>query len=78
VPTSELPDQALAATIRRLREERGETQEDVVFNSGLSVTAYVRTERGVSNPAWTTVKRIAAAFDMSVAELAKAVENTED
>jgi transcriptional regulator with XRE-family HTH domain len=60
-----------------LREERGETQEDVVFNAGLSVTSYVRTERGESNPAWTTVKRIAAALDMPVSELAKAVEDAE-
>jgi transcriptional regulator with XRE-family HTH domain len=75
VPTSEPPDPALAAAIRRLRDERGETQETVIHRSGLSVTAYVRAERGVSNPAWTTVRKIAAALDVTVAELARAAED---
>jgi transcriptional regulator with XRE-family HTH domain len=74
VPTSERPDQALAAAIRRLRERRGETQEAVIHRSGLSVTAYVRAERGVSNPAWTTVLKIAAALDVTITELAQATE----
>ncbi len=74
MPTSEPPDPALAAAIRRLREQRGETQEAVIHRSGLSVTAYVRAERGVSNPAWTTVLKIAAALDVTIAELAQATE----
>jgi transcriptional regulator with XRE-family HTH domain len=74
VPTSEPPNLALAAAIRRLREERGETQEAVIHRSGLSVTAYVRTERGVSNPAWTTVLKIAAALGVTITELAQATE----
>ncbi len=76
MPTREPPDPALAAAIRRLRAERGMTQEDVIHRSGLSVTAYVRAERGTSNPAWTTVARIAAGLGVSVSELAQATEDT--
>ncbi len=46
----------------------------MIHRSGLSVTAYVRAERGVSNPAWTTVLKIAAALDVTIMELAQATE----
>ncbi len=75
MPTSDPPDPALAVAIRRLREARGETQEAVIHRSGLSVTAYVRAERGVSNPAWTTVRKIAAALNVTTAELAQAADD---
>jgi transcriptional regulator with XRE-family HTH domain len=76
MPTSAEADLALAATLRRLRHERGETQEDLAHKARLTVAALARIERGVANPAWTTVKRIAAALDISLAALAEAVERT--
>ncbi|HLM84622.1 MAG TPA: helix-turn-helix transcriptional regulator [Solirubrobacteraceae bacterium] len=67
-------DPALAATLRRMRLERGETQEDLAHRAGLTVAAFARIERGNANPTWTTVRRIAAALGVTVAALAEAVE----
>ncbi len=68
-------DAALAATFRRLRAERGDTQEDLAHRAGLTVAAFARIERGHANPTWTTVTRIAAALDISLAALGEAVEH---
>jgi transcriptional regulator with XRE-family HTH domain len=67
-------DAALAATLRRLRNERGETQEDLAHRAGLTVAAFARIERGHANPTWTTVTRIAGALEISLAALGEAVE----
>jgi transcriptional regulator with XRE-family HTH domain len=68
------PDPALAATVRRLRVERGDTQEDMAHEAGLTVAAFARIERGHANPTWTTVRRIATALEVSLATLAEAIE----
>ena len=67
-------DPALAATVRRMRIERGDTQEDLAHRAGLTVAAFARIERGHANPTWTTVKRIAEALEISLVTLAEAVE----
>jgi len=67
-------DVALAATVRRLRTERGETQEDLAHRAGLTVAAYARIERGHANPTWTTVRRIADALGVTLARLGEDVE----
>jgi transcriptional regulator with XRE-family HTH domain len=67
-------DPVLAATLRRLRRERGDTQEDLAHRAGLTVAALARIERGHANPTWTTVTRIAAALNISLAALGDAVE----
>jgi transcriptional regulator with XRE-family HTH domain len=74
VPPIDPPDPRLAAAIRRLREERGLKQEDVAYQSGLSVSAYGRLERAETNPIWTTVTRVAEALDVDLVELAQAVD----
>jgi transcriptional regulator with XRE-family HTH domain len=68
------PDTALATALRRLRTERGETQEDLAHRAGLTVAAFARIERGHANPTWTTVRRIAEALEISLAALGEAVE----
>jgi transcriptional regulator with XRE-family HTH domain len=67
-------DKALASALRRLRTERGETQEDLAHRAGLTVAAFARIERGHANPTWTSVTRIADALDISLASLGEAVE----
>jgi transcriptional regulator with XRE-family HTH domain len=67
-------DADLAATLRRLRLERGDTQEDLAHRAGLTVAAFARIERGQANPTWTTVRRIAGALDITLAALGEAVE----
>jgi len=68
------PDQRLAAVLRDLREEAGLTQETLAARSGLTGGAYAQIELAHSNPAWATVRAIAAALDTSLVELARRVE----
>jgi transcriptional regulator with XRE-family HTH domain len=70
------PDPALALTLRRLRIERGDTQEDLAHRAGLTVAAFARIERGKANPTWTTVRRIAAALEVPLTGLVEAVERS--
>ncbi len=74
VPRSLPPDPALSAALRRLREDRGMAQEALAFRSGISTGAIARIELGQASPSWVTVRAIAAALDVSLAELAAAVE----
>ncbi len=76
VPSPSQTDLALATTLRRLRIERGDTQEELAHRAGLTVAAFARIERGRANPTWTTVRRIAAALEVSLAGLAEAVERS--
>ncbi len=71
------PHPALAASIRRLREERGITREALAYRAGLSTGALARIELAQSSPNWDTVRRIAAALDLSISRLACPVETIE-
>lgn len=63
------PDAALAAALLNLRRARGQTPGGSGARGGPDSPAYARIERGSANPTWTTVRRIAAALDVSVSEL---------
>jgi len=76
MPATDPADQALAATLRRLRRRRGQTQEDLAYDAGITVAALGRIERGRSNPAWTTVMKVACALDLDLAMLEAAIEQT--
>ncbi|HLM85920.1 MAG TPA: helix-turn-helix transcriptional regulator [Solirubrobacteraceae bacterium] len=68
------PDLALAALLKRLREERAITQEHLAFEAGITVSALSRIERGLNSPGWTTVTRIINALGVSLVELATDLE----
>lgn len=68
------PQPALGAAIRELRDKRGVTQEDLAHDAGVTVGTLSLIERGKSNPAWGTVKRIASALDTTMSDLAKRAE----
>jgi transcriptional regulator with XRE-family HTH domain len=68
-------DQALASALRRLRRHRGSTQEDIANGAGITVTALARIERGETNPRWMTVRRIASALEVSLADLMVGLED---
>jgi transcriptional regulator with XRE-family HTH domain len=68
---------ALARTIRRLREKAETTQEDLAHEAGITTGTLSKIERADSNPSWTTVERIAGALEISLMELAEAVEGDE-
>jgi transcriptional regulator with XRE-family HTH domain len=64
----------LGKAIRRLREERGMTQEAVAHAAGVHPTWVSRLEGGVLNPSWGMVSRMADALGVGVSDLAKAAE----
>ncbi len=70
------PDPALAALLKQLREERDVTQEQLAFDAGITASALSRIERGLNSPGWMTLKRIVEALDVSLIELASALERT--
>jgi XRE family transcriptional regulator, regulator of sulfur utilization len=71
VPRTEDPQPALGAAVRELRTQKGVTQEDLAHLAGVRTGAISLLERGRSNPAWGTVRRIAQALGVSVADLAR-------
>jgi transcriptional regulator with XRE-family HTH domain len=71
------PDPVLAAVLRRVREERGETQEDVAFGAGLTTLTIRRAEQGKVVPSWATVRAIAQALELSLVELCETIEREE-
>lgn len=74
---SEQPQAALGAAIRQLRIDRDATQEAVAHEAGITTATLGVIERGLSNPTWATLKGIAAALGVSMAELAKRAEKHE-
>jgi DNA-binding XRE family transcriptional regulator len=63
------PDIDLAALLKRLREERDITQEELALDAGITVAALSRIERGLNSPGWVTVVRISKALGVSLVEL---------
>lgn len=70
-------DQTLAAVLKQLREDRGLTQEEVAFAADMTASGLARIERGQNNPGWTTIRRVAEALDVSLVDLAGAVERAD-
>jgi transcriptional regulator with XRE-family HTH domain len=70
------PDAALAALLKRLRKEREITQEQLAFDAGITASALSRIERGLNDPGWTTVNRIANALRIPLVELVAAIDET--
>ena len=58
--------------VRRLREKRGLTQEELGFEAGIHPTYISGVERGVRNPTLTLVEKIAKALGVPVATLVRA------
>lgn len=77
MPSSHRLSPDLGKAIRRLREQRGLTQEGLAHEAGSTAATIGAIERGLSNPSWGTVEAIAAALGVPVSTLAKAAENLE-
>lgn len=67
-------DPELGRAVRRLRQERGLTQEELASRAGTTFGTVSRVESAKSAPAWWTVRKIAEALGVSIAELAGAAE----
>lgn len=74
MPKPSKRDCALAIVLRRLREQRGQSQEQLGYRAGLTAGALARIELAQSAPAWATVLDIAHALELSLVDLATAVE----
>lgn len=72
-PTS-TTDPALGAAVRRLRAERGLTMEALATRAGVTISTISQLEHAKSEPGWMTVRRVAAALGMSLAEFGEAVQ----
>jgi transcriptional regulator with XRE-family HTH domain len=57
------------ANLRRLREERGLSQEAVGDRAGMTQSQYARIERGDVDPTLKTLKRLATALGLTTADL---------
>jgi transcriptional regulator with XRE-family HTH domain len=67
-------DPDLALLIKRLREERGISQEQLAFDAGITISTLSRIERGLNSPGWLTVRRITTALGLSLGEFAADLE----
>jgi transcriptional regulator with XRE-family HTH domain len=73
-PTVNNPGQ-IGAVLRRLRQERGITQEALAFKAHVTIATLSRVERCVTTPAWTTAQAISGALGLTLQDLARAVED---
>jgi transcriptional regulator with XRE-family HTH domain len=60
---------ALGEAVRRTRLEAEMSQEALAEAAGTDLTQVGGIERGIRNPSYTTLVRLAAALDTSVGEL---------
>lgn len=60
---------ALGEAIRTLRLEQGLSQEQLAEYAGTDLTQVGGIERGVRNPSYTTLLRLADALDTTVGEI---------
>lgn len=61
--------QEVGLKLRHFRNERGMSQEQVAFSSGLNTNSVGMIERGVKSPTIVTLKRICDSLGISLAEL---------
>ncbi|MBU0557144.1 MAG: helix-turn-helix domain-containing protein [Alphaproteobacteria bacterium] len=61
--------QRLAKNLRRLRTEKGWSQEDFADRAGLHRTYVSDIERGARNPTITVVEKLAAPLGVSASDL---------
>jgi transcriptional regulator with XRE-family HTH domain len=61
---------ALGEALRTLRGEAGMSQEDVAERAGTDLTQVGGIERGVRNPSYTTLLRLADALETTVGDIA--------
>ena len=65
----ENPRANLAANLRRLREARGASQQQVAQVAGIPRPTWASLESGTANPTLEVVTRVAAALQVSIEEL---------
>jgi transcriptional regulator with XRE-family HTH domain len=69
---------ALGGAIQRLRKEAGLSQEELADRSGIHLTHIGGLERGVRNPSYATLVRLAAALQTRVGTLTHLADEIRD
>lgn len=69
------PQPALGQAIRQLRKERDLSQEEVGHRAEIHPTWISHIESGRTNPAWGTVRRIAAVLEVPLSEIVLLAES---
>ncbi len=64
----------LGRAIRRLRQAQRLSIEALAFKAGVTSAHLSRMERGHGNPTWVTLRGVAGALGVTVAQLARAAE----
>ena len=72
------PQPGLGRAIRQLRTERGLSQEELGLRAEIHPTWISHLESGRNNPAWGSVRRIAAALGVPLSELAALAEELDE
>jgi transcriptional regulator with XRE-family HTH domain len=68
------PLDIFAANLRRVREERGLSQERLAHAADLNMTHVAKIERSEREPGVRTVAKLASALQVSTAELFKGID----
>lgn len=71
------PQVGLARAIRKIRTDANLSQKDLARRMELDPSQMSRLEHGDANPSWGTVRRIAAALEVTLCELARLAEDFE-
>lgn len=77
MPRSKDPQIGLARAIKKVRTEADLTQRALARKMEMNPSQVSRLEKGTENPSWATVRRIAAALEVTLAELAEVAEDFE-
>lgn len=65
---------AFGAAVRRLRAERGVSQEQMALKAGIDRSYFGHLERGEYSPTLEMVERVAVAFEVPASELVARAE----
>jgi transcriptional regulator with XRE-family HTH domain len=78
MPRHASTDSTLGVVLRRLREERGLSQETLAFHAGVTAGTLARLELGQSDPSWSTICAVAQALDVRLREIVTAAETQQE
>jgi transcriptional regulator with XRE-family HTH domain len=77
MPDAPTPQAAVGQAIRELRKRGGLTQEELAQKAGYHLTWISRIETGTQATGWPTLKRLADALGVRMAEVAATTERIE-
>jgi transcriptional regulator with XRE-family HTH domain len=77
MPASPAFQIALGEAVAARREELGLTQEQIYLHTGIQQRYFSNVETGKRNPSYGSLRRLAAALDLSASELLARAEQIE-